>query len=139
MSNKQLDDLILAYVENKTELDSYKKLVDKENAEIKSIMLDGKLDSYPVGDYNATCTISTRETINEEMLVSLFTSVPAFEKLCGEYGIVKQKPYIDFDALEKVLYDGKLSDDQILEINKAREVKEVVTLRVTKLKKKEKE
>ena len=58
-------------------------------------------------------------------------------KVFGKYNIVKTKPYIDFDALEKALYDEALSKDQIMDIDKARETKEVVTLRVSKAKKKE--
>ena len=91
----ELDSLIQQYAMNKTEFDSYKKICDKENAEIKAIMLDGKIDSRISGDYKAT-----------------------------------------FDALEKAIYDGKLTQDQLLELDRAKEVKEVVTLRVTKIKKK---
>ena len=132
----ELDNLIQQYAMNKTEFDSYKKICDKENAEIKAIMLDGKIDSRISGDYKATCTVSQRESMNEEVLLSLFTSVPGFVGVTDEYEIVKQRPYVDFDALEKAIYDGKLTQDQLLELDKAKEVKEVVTLRVTKIKKK---
>lgn len=132
----KLDELIQSYAENKSEMDFYKKITDKENAQIKSIMLDEKMDSREVGDYKATCSVSQRESMNEEILLSLFTSVPGFVKVTDEYEIVKQRPYIDFDVLEKAIYDGKLNQDQLLELNKAKEVKEVVTLRITKVKKK---
>lgn len=135
----KLDELISSYAGNKAELDFYKKVTDKENAQIKSIMIDGKVDSREVGDYKATCSISQRESMNEEILLSLFTSVPSFVSITDDYEIVKQRPYIDFDALEKAIYDGKLNQDQLLELNKAKEVKEVVTLRVTKIKKKKEE
>ena len=135
----ELDELIPSYAKNKEEMDFYKKAADKENAKIKSIMLDSKLDSRQVGDYKATCSVSQRESMNEEILISLFSSVPSFVGITDEYKIVKQRPYIDFDALEKAIYDGKLNQDQLLELNKAKEVKEVVTLRVTKIKKKKEE
>lgn len=134
--NNDLDSLIQRYAMNKTEFDSYKKICDKDNAEIKAIMLEGNINSRVAGDYKATCIVSQRETMNEDILLSLFSSVPGFVKISEEYGIVKQRPYIDFDALEKAIYDTKLSNDQLLELDKAKEVKEVVTLRVTKVKKK---
>lgn len=131
-----LDDIILRYATNKTELDSYKKLCDADNARIKEIMLAENLSEKKVEGYKATCTVSQRETMNEDVLISLFSSVPSFVGIADQYNIIKQKPYIDFDALEKVIYDGKLTKEQLLELDKAKESKEVVTLRVSKIKNK---
>lgn len=128
----KLDELIQSYAENKSEMDFYKKVTDRENAQIKSIMLDEKMDSREVGDYKATCSVSQRESMNEGMLLEI-------AHLFGIPEIVKTKEYIDFDALEKAIYDGKISDEILLEMDKAKEVKEVVTLRVTKIKKKKEE
>ena len=132
-----LDTLIPQYAANKSELDNYKKICDNENAKIKSIMTDFVVSNYEAGGYKASCSVQQRESVNEEILLSLFQTVPSFAKLQDKYEIVKNKPYIDFDALEKALYDGAVSDEQIADIDKAREVKEVVTLRVTKIKNKE--
>lgn len=136
MKLNDLDVLIPQYAENKSEMDSYKKICDKENAQIKAIMKDFVVDNYEAGGYKASYSISKRETMNEDILIALFTSVPGFVFISENYGIVKNKPYIDFDALEKAIYDDKLTQDQLMELNKAKEVKEVVTLRVTKIKEK---
>ena len=136
MAMNDLDTLIPQYAENKAELDSYKKICDKENAEIKAVMADFALQHYEAGGYKATYSVSQRESMNEEMLISMFTSVPGFVKVAEQYGIVKTKEYIDYDALENALYNNAMSNDQVIEMNKAREVKEVVTLRVTKVKEK---
>ena len=135
----KLDNLITAFAQNKLILDDYKKLTDKENAEIKSIMLSEKLHTHEVGDYKATVTVSQRDTINEEMLLDIIkhsTGTNSVILSSPDFGIVKVKEYIDFDALEKAIYDGKIPNETIVEMNKARESKEVVTLKVTKLKKK---
>lgn len=137
MRLEDLDKLIPQYAMNKAEMDGYKKLCDKENAQIKAIMAEFKQDKYSAGDYVASYSVSQRESINEEILLSLFAYVPGFVSVAEQYGIVKTKPYIDFDALEKALYDEALSKDQIMDIDKARETKEVVTLRISKAKKKE--
>ena len=131
-----LEDLILRYANNKAEFDSYKKLCDTDNAKIKELMLAEGISERRVEGYKATCTVSQRETMKEDVLLSMFTSVPAFVAIADEYDIVKQKPYIDFDALEKVIYDGKLSNEQLLDLDKAKESKEVVTLRISKIKNK---
>lgn len=131
-----LDDLILRYANNKAEFDSYKKLCDTDNAKIKELMLAENISEKQVEGYKATCTVSQRETMKEDILISMFTSLPAFIKLAEEYGIIKKKPYVDFDALEKVIYDGKLSNEQLLELDKAKESKDVVTLRISKVKNK---
>ena len=131
-----LDDLILRYANNKAEFDSYKKLCDTDNAKIKELMLAEDISEKQVEGYKATCTVSQRETMKEDILISMFTSVPEFIALAEEYSIVKQKPYVDFDALEKVIYDGKLSNEQLLELDKAKESKDVVTLRISKVKNK---
>ena len=131
-----LDDIILRYANNKAEFDSYKKLCDTDNAKIKELMLAEDISERQVEGYKATCTVSQRETMKEDILISMFTSVPEFIALAEEYNIVKQKPYVDFDALEKVIYDGKLSNEQLLELDKAKESKDVVTLRISKVKNK---
>ena len=131
-----LDELIPQYALNKSEADAYKKLCDRDNAKIKDIMLKADEKKHEAGDYVATVTVSERATMNEEMLLSLFTSVPSFVSACAKYNIVKTKEYIDFDALENAIYNDGLSDEQLAEIAKAKEVKEVVTLKVSKKKEK---
>ena len=129
MSGKldELATLIPKYALNKLELDGYKKLCDKENAQIKEIMKDLCLPNYVVGEYKASYSVSTRESMNEAMLLEIAHAY-------GLHGIIKTKEYIDFDALELAIYDGKISDEILLEMDKAKESKDVVTLRVTKVK-----
>ncbi|MBO6273377.1 hypothetical protein J6O48_11445 [bacterium] len=133
IQNQKLDTLIPQYAQNKLELDSYKKICDKENAQIKSIMAELSDNTYEAGGYRATYSVSTRETMNEEKLLEILGDS------ARDMGIIKTKEYVDFDALEKAIYDGKISDNTLLEMDKAKESKEVVTLRVTKIKKKKEE
>jgi len=51
MKLNDLDVLIPQYAENKSEMDSYKKICDKENAQIKSIMKDFVVEKYE-DEYN---------------------------------------------------------------------------------------
>ena len=58
-----LEQLIDAYALNKNELDSYKKICDAENAEIKALMTELELNKASTEDYTATLSIQHRETM----------------------------------------------------------------------------
>lgn len=123
-----LDTLIPQYAENKSMLDDYKKICDEENKQIKDMMEEG---SYEAGGWKATKTISTRETMNEDKLLDVAKKNSYYLS-----DIIKTKEYIDMDKLESLLYKGNISKEVLLEIDKCRESKEVVTLRISKVKEK---
>lgn len=121
MKLNDLERLIPQYIANKTELDSYQKICDKEKAKIKSIMKDFSLLRYEVGGYKALYAISKRESMNEEMLLAI-----AHEH--GLSDIIKTKEYIDYDALESAIYHERLSNEQLKEMDKFKIVKTTPTL-----------
>ena len=123
-----LDTLIPQYAENKSMLDDYKKICDNENKQIKELMEEG---SYEAGGWKATKTISTRETMNEEKLLDIAKKNSYYLS-----DIIKTKEYIDMDKLESLLYKGNISKEVLMEIDKCRESKEVVTLRISRVKEK---
>lgn len=127
MSEMTLDVLIPQYAENKSILDDYKKICDDENKQIKELMDEG---SYVVGDWKATKIVTVRESFNEDKLLETVKNLAI-------KGIVKKKEYVDMDALESAIYKGKISKEMLLEIDKCRETKEIVALRVSKNKEKE--
>ena len=130
MKLSDLDELIPRYAANKSELESYKKICDKENAQIKAVMKSFVVQNYEAGGYKASYSVSKRESMNEEMLLQI-------AHMHGIPEIVKTKEYIDFDALERAIYNGQISDEVLMEMDKAKEVKEVVTLRISKVKNEE--
>ena len=125
----ELDTLIPQYAENKSMLDDYKKICDTENNKIKELMEEG---SYEAGGYKATKSIQKRESMNEEKLLDTLKKIPQ----AVYSGIIKTKEYVDMDALESAIYKGDLDKDVLLKIDKCRETKEVVTLRIVKVKEK---
>lgn len=124
---EKLSQLLPVYEANKSKMDSYKKLVDKDNKEIKSIMLGAGLREFIVDDIKASCSVSEREDFIEEALIAKLKKMKV-------PGIVKKKEYVDMDALENAIYNGKINAAALAD---CRTKKEVVTLRVTKLKRKE--
>ena len=126
-----LEALIPQYAKNKFELDSYKKICDKENAEIKSLMLNNDMQEASAGGYTAKLIIQHRDSMNEDKLLEIAHNFGISE-------IVKTKEYIDFDALENAIYNNLISQEVLLEMDKAKETKEVVTLKIGKTKQEEK-
>lgn len=122
-----LEELIPSYYFNKQELDSYKELCDKENAEIKKLMADA--NEYTVECYKAKKTVSVRETLNEERLMAVI-------KKYNIEGVIMTKEYVDMDALESYLYKNEPSSELATELAKCKDSKEVVQLRVTRVKEK---
>lgn len=129
---EKLDELVPRYGDEKTEMDRYKKLCDADNAEIKSIMSDLALQHYTAGKYKVTRSVQERESVDEDLLLSLLKPFPEVQV----HSIIKTKEYVDFDALEAALYKEALPKEVLLEIDKARTVKLVTTLKVSKVKKK---
>lgn len=128
MKLNELDTLIPQYALNKQELDCYKKICDQENAQIKDIMRDFAVQKYEADGYKASYTVSKRETMNEDILLEI---AHKYNLDC----VIKTKEYIDFDELENQIYNGAITEDILMQMDKAKEIKEVVTLRVTKIKK----
>ena len=135
-----LDTLIPQYAENKAMLDDYKKICDTENKQIKELMKD---DSYEAGGYRATKSVTTRDSLNEDKIFnSLDDDLRAYFE---ENNIIKTKEYIDTDILEAIIYglnnkkdieSKKLLTNLVELLDKCRDTKEVVTLRVSKVKEK---
>ena len=119
-------------------IDEYKASKDKENAlkksnadvsdKIKSYFMDNGIDKHSTDFYTATVTTTNKESLNDELAIEIIK-----ENLNGALlkSVIKQKEYIDEDALEKLVYNG---DFDITKLEKAKIVKPVTTLRVTKKK-----
>lgn len=119
-------------------IDEYKESKDKENAlkkvnnalseNIKGYMYEHDMSSADSGKYTATLTRTDKESLNEDLAIELIK-----ENLSGALlsSVIKQKEYIDEDALEKLVYNG---DFDINKLAKAKITKTSYTLRVTRRK-----
>lgn len=129
---EKLDELIPHYGNAKASMDEYKKLCDADNKEIKNIMGDYALQHYESGGYKVTRSVTERESLDEDILLDILKDIPEI----AQSDIIKTKEYIDMDALERAIYAGALSNDTLLKMDKAKDTKTVVTLRISKVKKK---
>lgn len=127
-------DLIPQYGKHKEELDKLKKQCDEENKTIKVCMAQEEKKELESGGYQVKYIIQNRETFNEEMLIDYLHQKREMTAFC--YDIIKTKEYIDFDALEKAIYNGFFDANDLAEFDKAREIKQVETIRISKVKEK---
>lgn len=131
MSQNDIEKLIVSYAENKSEMNKYKKVSDKQNAEIKAYMRENKLSEKDAGDYTVTFSVEPREKMDEDLLLEI---VKGFDDL--PEGVIKTAEYVDTDALESAVYNKLISKENILAIDKARVEKPVEVLRIKKARKK---
>lgn len=124
-----LTTLVPSYYDNKTNLDYYKKQCDAENTKIKELMKAEGLKDFEVDGIVAKYIIQNKESMNEEKLLTLL-------KEKGYETVIRTKEYVDMDLLEDALYHDRIDKDTVVEMDKCRESKEIVQLRISKKKEK---
>lgn len=129
--NKNLDTIIDEYAQNKEQLDILDTVCKTQNAKIKDML--GNEKSYSTDNYKVSKSVQNRDTMDEELLCAKLSNFTE----CYDLGIIKVQEYVDMQALEDALYKKQLTKEMIEVIEKCRNHKEVVTLRVSKIKKEE--
>ena len=116
------------YKESKDKENALKKENDKLNENIKTYMQEHGMESANSEKYTATLSCTKKESLNEDLAIEIIK-----ENLGGALlsSVIKQKEYIDEDALEKLVYNG---DFDITKLARAKIIKETYTLRVNKKK-----
>lgn len=130
---QRLGGLVERYALNKSELDSYKKICDQENSEIKELMAKLGKDEYSVGELTAKISEIKKESMNEERLIQIL------KKHGKADGIIQTKEYVDMDALENYLYNNSPENEFLQDLSSCKIVNTVVQLRVKRNKKKKEE
>ena len=131
MSRRNVFDLSTAidkYKESKDNENALKKANNELNETIKTYMQEHDMTSANSENWTATLSCTKKESLNEDLAIEIIK-----ENLGGALlsSVIKQKEYIDEDALEKLVYNG---DFDITKLAKAKMVKETYTLRVNKKK-----
>lgn len=116
----KLEEEINQYGELKSAADSYKKQAEAENAVIKKYMLENNLTSAKSDSYSVSCKTITSQSFNDEKLLEKLKSLKT-------EGIVKTREYVDMEALEGAIYNGKLNASELAD---CRETKQQVRLTI---------
>ena len=116
-----LDGLIEVFYDHKKELDKYKKTTDEYNKQIKSELNKlGTTEFVTESGLVAKLAIQNRESFNEDLLIAKLKELQVNE-------VIKTKEYVDMDALEDAIYNGKLNAS---ELSNCKIIKTIETLRV---------
>ena len=121
-----LSKVIDEYKESKDRENALKKANNEMNENIKTYMQEHDMSSANSEKYTATLSHTKKESLNEELAIEIIK-----ENLGGALlnSVIKQKEYIDEDALEKLVYNG---DFDISKLEKAKITKVTTTLRIKK-------
>lgn len=119
-------------------IDEYKESKDKENAlkkandrmgkDIKQYMIDNDITKANGEKYTVTMSKTVKQKLNEDLAIEIIK-----ENLGGALlaSVIKQKEYIDEDALEKLVYND---DFDITKLAKAEINTTTYTLRTSVIK-----
>lgn len=121
-----LSKVIDEYKESKDRENALKKANNELNEIIKAFMQNHDISSAESEKYTATLSCTKKESLNEDLAIEIIK-----ENLDGALlnSVIKQKDYIDEDALEKLVYNG---DFDISKLEKAKITKVTTTLRIKK-------
>ena len=128
-----LTELVESYGKAKKEMDEVKAECDVLNKKLKETMEDNDIKEFSAGGYKVKYVVSEKETMNEARLLEIMNT--KHKEAAENFGFIKTRPYIDFDAIEKEIYNGNVSEGLLADIGKCRETKEVVSIRLSKEKK----
>lgn len=134
--NNKLEELISRYGRLKSEMDSYKKQVDADNKNIKSIMSGMGINEYTADDYTAKYTVAISESFDDDKLVetlfNLWDEAHPYE-LRESCPWVKVKYVPDMEEIENALFDGELNGADLAD---CKIVKKIPKLTISKTKEK---
>ena len=116
------------YKESKDKENALKKANDRMSKDIKQYMLDNDMTKANGDKYTVTMSKTVKQKLNEDLAIEIIK-----ENLGGALlaSVIKQKEYIDEDALEKLVYNG---DFDITKLAKAEINTTTYTLRTSVIK-----
>ena len=114
MTKENLKNLINDYAEQNSLFNATKKVVGRLKSEIEEAFGESKISEFDTGDFTAILSTVEKQSFNEELMIPII-------KTFGVRGVVKKKEYVDMDALEKAIYSGKITAEQVLQLDKCKE------------------
>lgn len=123
-----LSKVIDEYKESKDKENALKKANDRMSKDIKQYMIDNGMTKANGEKYAVTMSKQAKQKLNEDLAIEIIK-----ENLDGALlaSVIKQKEYIDEDALEKLVYNG---DFDITKLAKAEINTTTYTLRTSVIK-----
>lgn len=123
-----LEELVPLYGEKNTACNALKKDVADLNAKLKKVIkaVDKQNEDIEIDGWKCKLSVTEDSVMNEARLIELAKK--------HNIDIIRQKEYIDFDALESLIYKGEISKDVLLEMESCKDDTTKETLRINKVK-----
>ncbi len=134
MDNREKHDLqkvIDKYLEEDQQKKSLEKELKNKNVFIKSKLAELGEDIYETNIAKAAISYQHRNSMNEDKCIEILKQNCKKEVLVD---VIKTKEYVDYEALESLIYNGKIAAQKL---EPAQSETIITTLKVTALKKKE--
>ena len=127
---KNLEKVINEYQEENTKKQNLEKELKSKNSFIKSKLSELGEDVYETDKCKATISYQTRTSMDDDKCIEILKENCKKEDLKP---VIKTKEYVDYEALESLIYNGGISADKL---EPAQHINVVTTLKVSLLKKK---
>lgn len=132
----RLKNLIPVYGQNKSQMDDFKKVVEADNKEIKSICKVLSVENMEVEGYKMSYKVIDKHNVNEDKVLEIVKKWWAKKNGSMECPYIKTREYLDNDALQDAIYNGEIDKQTLLKIRECDEVKKEERLTVSKAKEK---
>jgi asparagine synthetase A len=100
-----------SYITLKSEEKEVKSKIGKLRSIIISAIQDGNTDSVTTDYGSVVLSYRNKDVFDEKGLIELFkTKLSDYQNM-----VVRTKEYIDFDAVEELLYKGKIDSNDIMD------------------------
>jgi len=125
---KKLAKLTNTYGDKKAKEKKLKEDVAGLNEAIKTLMKQEQLLDFVTDKYKVNYQTKHTVSLNEEQVINILLQN-------NIDGIIKTKMYVDEDALETAIFNGKLPADVVAKIADAKIDKETIALSIKEIKK----
>lgn len=130
---KNLEKIIDQYQQENSKKQELEKELKSKNAFIKGKLSELGQDVYETDNCRATITYQNKTSMDEEKAIEILKQHCDEEEL-KSLKVIRTKEYIDYDALESLIYNGGIAAEKL---EPAQNINVVSALRVVLRKKKE--
>lgn len=128
---RNLEQVINQYFEEDTKKKSLEKELKNKNTFIKSKLAELEQDNFETDIAKATISYQHRISMDDDKCIEILKENCKKKDLTN---VIKTKEYIDYEALESLIYNGVIAAEKL---EPAQQEKIITTLKVVALKKKE--
>ena len=133
----EIEKTINEYCEGKTVVNGLNKKISEWGKSIKSYIEEHNGDDISTGDFTVHINKRKEDVIDTDKMLEILKRDWASRNGSMQCPYIRTQEYIDFDALEPVIYNEELPTEVLMELNACKSVKVTDVLTYKKVKKEE--